>query len=97
MTFYKKSRRELSDVRKMRAAGAPRKRLVAKRRRYEGVYNRIAAASAIACGEEERRSGRAMTFYKKSRRELSDVRDDVELMIRFELTTSSLPMTCSTY
>ena len=39
-----------------------------------------------------------MTCYKKSRRELSEVRDDeMELMIRFELTTSSLPMTCSTY
>ena len=38
-----------------------------------------------------------MTFYIKSRRELSEARDDVELMIRFELTTSSLPMTCSTY
>jgi hypothetical protein len=31
-----------------------RKRLAAQRRRYEGVYNRIAAASGIACGEEKR-------------------------------------------
>jgi hypothetical protein len=31
-----------------------RKRLVVQRRRYEGVYNRIAEANGIACGEEKR-------------------------------------------
>ena len=39
-----------------------RKRLVATESRREGVYNRAAAASVIACGEEPRRSGRAATF-----------------------------------
>ena len=53
-----------------------RKKLVATVFRREGVYNRAEKPSVTFCGEEERRSGRAMTFYKKSRRELSEVRDD---------------------
>lgn len=46
-----------------------RKRLVAQRRRCEGVYNRAAAASEIACGKEPQRRGRAVTFSPK--REMS--------------------------
>jgi len=41
-------------LRKENLPAVPRKRLVAQRRRHEGVYNRIAAASGIACGEEKR-------------------------------------------
>jgi len=41
--------------------GLSRKKVVAQRRRCEGVYNRAAAASAVFCGEEERRSAREAT------------------------------------
>lgn len=41
----------------VRDNGLARKRLVAQRRRCEGVYNRADEASGIACGKEPRRSG----------------------------------------
>ena len=40
-----------------RVNGCSRKRLVAPRRRREGVYNRTAKASVTFCGEAARRSG----------------------------------------
>ncbi len=67
MTFYKESRRELSEVRETRAEGAPRKRLVAKRRRYEGVYNRIAAASAILVRAGSARSTAVTKWFAERR------------------------------
>ena len=71
--------------------------------RSVGAVRMLAAAQPQqARSLAERRSGGTkrcdgLFLQEKSRREPSEARDDVELMIRFELTTSSLPMTCSTY
>ena len=47
-------------------ADTPAKKLVARRKRRERVYNRAGEPSVTFCGKEEKRRERALIFVKKS-------------------------------
>ncbi len=72
-----------------RAAGANRKKVVAKRRRYACVYKGIAAASVPFC-ERGGTTARVTDFLCNKKSERSKVRSDVERKTRFELATFTL-------